>query len=100
MQVTSRNLVPPPSVRAIEANAFRYCISLTTAILNDGLEVIGKGAFYFCALVRIDIPPTVRVIKDWAFYDCSYLTTAILNDGLKVIEEEAFHDCSSLRDRG
>ena len=52
----------PPSVRAIEANAFRYCISLTTAILNDGLEVIGKGAFYFCALVRIDIPPTVRVI--------------------------------------
>jgi hypothetical protein len=48
---------------------------LTTAILNDGLEEIGEGAFNGCALVRIDIPLSVREIDEMAFKDCSNLLT-------------------------
>jgi hypothetical protein len=68
-----------------------------TAILNDGLEVIGEQAFEGCALVRIDIPPSVRVIKYGAFSDCSGLTTAILNDGLEEIGNFAFYGSALVR---
>jgi hypothetical protein len=64
------------------------------AILNDGLEEIGEGAFYGCALVQIDIPPSVSVIKEGAFCNCSGLTTAILNDGLEEIGGWAFKGCA------
>ena len=57
-----REILFPPSVRAIKEYAFIGCSGLTTAILNDGLEVIGEGAFWRYALVCIDIPPSVRVI--------------------------------------
>ena len=88
----------PPSVRAIKWNAFCDCSGLTTAILNDGLEEIGKEAFGRCrALERIDIPPSVRAIKDCAFSDCSGLTPAVLNDGLEVIGMHAFGGCGLVR---
>ncbi len=70
---------------------------LMTAILNNGLEDIGRAAFYTCiSLVSIVIPPTVRVIKDVAFALCSGSTIAILNDGLEEIGEGAFEECTSL----
>jgi hypothetical protein len=56
---------------------------LTTAILNDGLEVIGKGAFARCALVSIDIPPSVREIDAAAFKECSNLTTVQFSDEIE-----------------
>ena len=97
MQVTSRNVVPPPSVRAIKEGAFCWCSVLMTAILNDGLEVIGGGAFKGCVLVSIDIPPSVRLIEEGAFRDCLGLTTAILNDGLEEIGVRAFEGCALVR---
>ena len=87
----------PPSVRAIKKWAFFNCSGLTTAIINDGLEVIGELAFERCALVRIDIPPSVRAIKKWAFFNCSGLTTAILNGGLEEIGKWAFKGCALVR---
>ena len=89
-----REMLFPPSVRAIEEGAFDGCSGLTTAILNNGLDKIGVLAFARCALVRIDIPPSVRAVKYYAFYSCSALTTAILNDGLEEIGEEAFARCA------
>ena len=39
-----REILSPPSVRAIEEGAFDGCLGLTTAILNNGIEVIeGSG---------------------------------------------------------
>jgi len=84
----------PPSVKKIDGDAFSYCSQLATAILNDGLEVIGGRAFEGCALVHIDIPPSVRAIQDFAFCNCRGLTTAILNDGLEEIGMRAFEGCA------
>ena len=64
-----------PSVRAIKDWAFWECSGLTTVILGDGLEEIGKRAFSRTSLVRINIPPAVRTIDVKAFKDCSQLTT-------------------------
>jgi len=66
---------------------------LTTAIINDGLEVIEENAFKGCALVRIDIPPAVRVIDEKAFEDCSNLTTVRFCN-----EIEEFVSSGSMRD--
>ena len=86
-----------PSVRAIKYGAFDSCLWLRTAILNDGLEEIGRGAFRLCtSLERIEIPPAVRVIEDSAFIGCSGLTAAILGDGLEEIGACAFFGCFSL----
>jgi hypothetical protein len=87
----------PPSVRMIQAWAFHDCLRLASAILNNGLEVIGKVSFQGCALVRIDIPPSIRAIKDYAFFNCSDLMTAILNDGLEVIGKGSFQGCALVR---
>ena len=58
-----------------------------TAILNNGLEEIGKGAFWGCTLVHTDIPPAVRAIDEMAFEECSNLTTVQFCD---EIEEFVF----------
>ena len=65
----------PPSVRATKEEAFEDCSGLTTAILNNGLEGIGKRAFKGCVLVRIVIPPAVKDFDETAFEDCPNLTT-------------------------
>ena len=86
-----------PSVKKIKAEAFRNCRQLTTVILNNGLEEIGKRAFKGCtSLERIVIPPTVKAIVDEAFADCTRLTIVILNDVLEEIGVCAFYGCSSL----
>ena len=69
-------------------------LGLTTAILNDGLEEIGKQEFQGCMLVCIDIPSSVRAIENRAFYNCSGLMTATLNNGLEEIGEKAFRGCA------
>jgi hypothetical protein len=67
----------------IEDWAFHNCSGLTTAILNDGLEEIGEGAFRGCALVRINIPHTIREIDEMAFEDCSNLLTVRFCDEIE-----------------
>ncbi len=39
-------IVITPAVRAIKDSAFFGCLGLTTVILNNGLEEIGKYAFH------------------------------------------------------
>ncbi len=48
------------SVRVIKDWTFMDCLGLMTAILNNGLEVIGRYAFARCALECIMIPPVER----------------------------------------
>ena len=77
-----KSVYPPPSGRSeLHING---CSGLTAAILNNGLEEIGWGAFYRCtSLECIVTPPNVRVIKDNAFEDCSNLATVRECDNIK-----------------
>lgn len=49
------------------ADLFRSCGKLTTIILNEGLEEIGKLAFKGAAITSITIPSTVTSIDSTAF---------------------------------
>ena len=79
----------------IKEGAIYDCLVLTSVILNDGLEEIGRRAFKGCAFVRIDIPPSVRMIKNGAFSHTSLLRIDI-PPNVRTIEEMAFCECSGL----
>ncbi len=87
------------SVRVIKDWAFDNRQQLAIVILNDGLEEIGRYAFWKCAsLQEIVIPNAVRSIKDGAFQLCTGLTTVTFGEGLREIETWAFNSCESLHE--
>ena len=62
-----------PGCRVIQDGAFSGCVNLTEAVLPDGLETIGSGAYHNCtALKTIWIPASVTGIELFSigFYDC------------------------------
>lgn len=66
-------------------------------ILPEGLETIGKEAFYNnFNLKRIAFPSTLKTIGADAFSGCNQLGSISLPTSLQNIPENAFRDCSSL----
>ena len=66
-------------------------------VVPEGIEYIGKGAFYNCEyLTDITIPDTVTSIGDSAFSNCRYLENIVLPDSVKDIGNSAFAFCESL----
>ncbi len=69
-------LTVPSNVSALGEDCFRGS-SLREAVLGEGLEEIGTGAFYGCeALAKISIPESVNKIGAGAFYGCEALERA------------------------
>ena len=87
----------PGSVTKIGQWAFAYCTALTTATLADGVTKLDEHAFHACeALTAIDIPNSVTEIGNIAFSGCKALTSAKLSDNITVIRQSTFQNCTSL----
>eukprot|EP00980_Cylindrotheca_fusiformis_P010045 scaffold2219_cov56-Cylindrotheca_fusiformis.AAC.3 len=87
----------PSNVKVIYSFAFFGCSLLKNLGLNEGLEIIGYGAFFSCkSLTEVDIPSTIKVIHDNAFDNCIRLARLGLNEGLERIGCRAFCRCDSL----
>ncbi len=84
----------PETVRYIEANAFESS-QLDSAVLNEGLLVIGEEAFYFADVI-VNIPDTVVSIGENAFCYNKAITEIIIPSGVQQIEGWTFSGCSSL----
>ena len=83
-------------VKAIGKMAFKGK-KIKSVTLNEGLEVIGNGAFAgITTLEKINFPSTLKQIDDMAFVKTS-LKELQLNEGLQVIGKRAFSNCSSLQ---
>ena len=74
----------PGSVRTVSQGAFSGCQDLRTAVLNEGLEVLGEdgyynddkmlnGVFAGSALESITLPTTLKRIEYGAFAYCASL---------------------------
>ena len=78
---------------------FLGCHSLNKVVFNEGLQKIGRDAFYEC--VSLDsinnIPSSVTSIVDGAFYQCISLKKIVLNEGLVEIGWKAFGQCNALK---
>ena len=66
---------------SIGDDAFRYCSSLTSVEIGDGVTSIGDNAFAYCdGLTSVVIPDSVMSIGTNAFNNCSSLTSITFED--------------------
>ncbi|MBQ8292965.1 MAG: leucine-rich repeat domain-containing protein [Bacilli bacterium] len=69
-------------------------LSNKDALIPEGIEIIGEGAFAGnILLTTITIPETVTVIGNRAFADCKNLKTIELSKSVTTIGDEAFAGC-------
>lgn len=86
------------TVREIAANAFSESPLLTSVEIEDGIEVVGLGAFQRCVeLQSASLPSSLCQIDSRAFSENPKLRTLFLSEGLIKIDDCAFFKCPSLR---
>lgn len=87
-------------MRGIGDYAFYGCTNLEGITLNDGLSVIGVGAFADCIRMSqadIRINSAIQVIGDYAFYNCMNLKEFTVPAAVRRIGKSMFEGCSALK---
>ncbi|MDD6485083.1 MAG: leucine-rich repeat domain-containing protein [Clostridiales bacterium] len=69
---------------------YYYRSSINRVVIEDGITVIGKEAFYGLYIKSIYIPQTVTKIDVGAFYNCNYLSSVTGGDSVSLIGNNAF----------
>ena len=90
------SVVIPEGVTSIGDDAFFGCRSLTDVTIPSSVTSIGDNAFYYCSLTSVTIPSSVTSIGDDAFFGCWSLTSVVIHEGVTSIGDGAFCYCSSL----
>ena len=84
-------------VTSIGESAFRYCSSLTSITISEGVTSIRDKAFKDCSsLTSITLPEGVTSIGFAAFSGCSSLISITIPEGVTSIGDRAFFKCDSL----
>lgn len=101
---TSRVLIMPSIITAIDPEVFAENTYLEEIFLPEGLKVIPHGLFRNCSnLQKVHIPDSVTIVEDEAFAVCSALTEIEIPSSVQIIGESvgymkgAFHDCHKLK---
>lgn len=104
ISLTSINI--PGNVKRIDDSAFFGC-NLSSITLNEGIEEIGDGAFYFypvyddegwtvgaevSSLKSLSLPNSLKTIGDRAFNGHTELNTLHIGSGLESFNINAFYD--------
>ncbi len=83
-------------VIAIDDEAFAYGYQITSLEIEEGIQTIGKNAFFNCSgLTELWFPASVTEIGDYAFNSCTNVTTIDFPTGLKVAGK-IFQSCINL----
>ena len=116
------SIVVSNGVELIDADAFKDCNALITAVIPGSATRIGSSLFSGClvlkqvalgdgvgngnipeymfdgciALTNIVLPNGIRTLGQYAFHNCSSLENLVLSTNVYSIGESAFQGCSSL----
>ena len=81
----------PQGVEEIGRGAFFQCAYITEIIIPDSVVKIGANAFSYCiSLESIRIPDSVEIIEYSAFTKCESLTNIEIPESVKEIQHYAF----------
>lgn len=84
-------------VKNIASRAFSET-PITSLVINEGVEAIGKEAFANCRqLATVTLPSSLSTIDDAAFRDCSRLGSVVIPSGVNTIGMSAFGGCKVLK---
>ena len=84
------------SLDEIVGGAFDGCVRLVTVETHDGIRRIGRKAFQYCTLRRINLKSVVE-IELYAFFRCRSLESVEFGDKLERIGNREFSECTSLK---
>lgn len=85
------------NIESIEEYAFKNCVNLTEAPLEDGIMLIGMEAFSGCKSLRsVYIPDSIFNIEIMAFAECENLESVRMSPNVDYIPRKAFYNCVSL----
>lgn len=96
-----RTITFPRTVRFVKGETFYGAESLQSAVLNEGLEVLGcdpnprpgrpyNPVFAMSGLEKVRIPSTLKAIEGRTFFKCEKLRSVHFSEGLKKIRFSAF----------
>ena len=97
-----RTIILPPMVRTVQQGAFYRSTALWSAVLNEGLEVLGtdwhnangsmdSGVFEASGVRKIRLPSTLKRIEYSAFELSLNLHNIVLPDKLEYIGTRCFY---------
>lgn len=89
-------VILPDGVEKIGRRAFYKCVSLEELHFPVALREIGMEAFYQTSLRELELPDGLEVIGDSAFLKCNQLRYVRLPESVRVIKKWAFHGCNRL----
>lgn len=78
---------------AADPTAFFKNTHLEEVILPEGLEEIGRSAFFDCGIKRVVVPASVKRIKEYAFLRLKSLKEIVIKGEDTIIEVGAFYEC-------
>ena len=89
-----KSVVLPQGLQSIGKEAFYQCTSLNDFTMPQSVTSIGESAFYECSsLESITIPNAITDILKNVFYGCNALKSVTFPDALTSIGESAFAEC-------
>ena len=75
-------------------------LNLKCVHFSEGLETIGKEAFYECkSLEKMTFPKSLQKIGQFSFFCCDSLKKVKIPGNVKTIEYKAFAGCDNLTDQ-
>lgn len=85
------------SVKMINNISPLYKNTIKSAIISEGIEVVGYEAFNGCKLLSsISLPKNLKEIRGYAFAGCSRLTSITIPESVEIIGYGAFNSCDGL----
>ena len=85
-------------VKAIDDNVFNSCTNIDTLIIGNGVERIGRSAFYWCYRMKsVSLPISLKSIGESSFAECNNITSLVIPEGVKTIGQNAFSWCNNMK---